>query len=262
MRPVGKTLLGSILRAQGGHRARHRPFGHPARGRRAARRRRGPRQQRHPGFTIVGLPDTSCRESRDRVRAALLSSGLPWPVRRVTVNLAPTSLRKVGAGLDLPIAIALMVAADELPIESIAGMAFVGELGLDGSVRRVTGTVPHRRGDPRTDGGRRRTPPPTTPGSSAGTGFGRSPRWRSWSASSAARSPGPILRHRQRRRATARARSGRGERSRLRPLRPRGRRGRSPSSAARGAAWRRQDDARSPAARDCSRRSTIPRRST
>ncbi|MGH9118720.1 MAG: YifB family Mg chelatase-like AAA ATPase [Acidimicrobiales bacterium] len=95
-----------------------------------------------PGFTIVGLPDTSCRESRDRVRAALLSSNLPWPVRRVTVNLAPTSLRKVGAGLDLPIAIALMVAADELPVESIAGLAFVGELGLDGSVRSVTGIVP------------------------------------------------------------------------------------------------------------------------
>jgi magnesium chelatase family protein len=95
-----------------------------------------------PGFTIVGLPDTSCRESRDRVRAALLSSGLPWPQRRVTVNLAPTSLRKIGSGLDLPMAIALLIAADELPAGAAAGMAFLGELGLDGSVRAVTGTVP------------------------------------------------------------------------------------------------------------------------
>src|SRR5581483_9978446 len=54
-----------------------------------------------PGFTVVGLPDAACRESRDRVRAALLSSGMPWPLRRVTVNLAPSGLRKGGAGLDL-----------------------------------------------------------------------------------------------------------------------------------------------------------------
>jgi magnesium chelatase family protein len=55
-----------------------------------------------PAFTIVGLPDAAVRESRDRVRAALLSSGLPWPLRRVTVNLAPSGVRKGGAGLDLP----------------------------------------------------------------------------------------------------------------------------------------------------------------
>jgi magnesium chelatase family protein len=55
-----------------------------------------------PGFTIVGLPDAAVRESRDRVRAALLSSGLPWPLRRVTVNLAPSGVKKGGAGLDLP----------------------------------------------------------------------------------------------------------------------------------------------------------------
>ena len=55
-----------------------------------------------PGFTIVGLPDAAVREARDRVRAAVLSSGLPWPLRRVTVNLAPSGIRKGGAGLDLP----------------------------------------------------------------------------------------------------------------------------------------------------------------
>ena len=95
-----------------------------------------------PGFTVVGLPDTSCRESRDRVRAALLSSGLAWPLRRVTVNLAPSSIRKGGAGLDLPIAIGLLVASGALESSATAGMAFVGELGLDGSIRRVAGMVP------------------------------------------------------------------------------------------------------------------------
>jgi magnesium chelatase family protein len=94
-----------------------------------------------PGFTIVGLPDTAVRESRDRVRAALLSSGLPWPLRRVTVNLAPSGMRKGGAGLDLPIAVGLLVAAGELAAEDVAGKAFVGELGLDGSLRGLPGAL-------------------------------------------------------------------------------------------------------------------------
>ena len=67
-----------------------------------------------PSFTIVGLPDTSCREARDRVRAALASVGLEWPNKRITVNLAPSGLRKVGAGLDLAIAVGLLVATGEL----------------------------------------------------------------------------------------------------------------------------------------------------
>ncbi|HEX7276167.1 MAG TPA: YifB family Mg chelatase-like AAA ATPase [Acidimicrobiales bacterium] len=95
-----------------------------------------------PGFTLVGHPDPVCREARDRVRAALLSSGLPWPMKRVTVNLAPGLLRKVGPGLDLPIAIGLLVATGELEPEAVAGCAFLGELGLDGSLRRVPGIVP------------------------------------------------------------------------------------------------------------------------
>lgn len=94
-----------------------------------------------PGFTIVGLPDASCRESRDRVRAALLSSGLKWPNRRVTVNLAPGGLRKEGAGLDLAIAVAILVAEENLPATAVEGYAFIGELGLDGSLRRVPGTL-------------------------------------------------------------------------------------------------------------------------
>lgn len=95
-----------------------------------------------PGFVLVGSPDAACRESRDRVRAALLSSGLPWPMKKVTVNLAPSSVRKGGAGLDLPIAIGLLVASDALPPEAVAGMAFLGELGLDGALRRVPGLLP------------------------------------------------------------------------------------------------------------------------
>jgi magnesium chelatase family protein len=94
-----------------------------------------------PSFTVVGLPDASCREARDRVRAAILSSDLRWPQRRVTVNLAPTGVRKGGAGLDLPIAMALLAADGQLPLESLAGLGFLGELGLDGSVRRVTGVL-------------------------------------------------------------------------------------------------------------------------
>ncbi len=94
-----------------------------------------------PGFTIVGLPDAAVRESRDRVRAALLSSGLPWILRRVTVNLAPSGMRKGGAGLDLPIAIGLLVASGTLPADVVDGLAFVGELGLDGSLRALTGMV-------------------------------------------------------------------------------------------------------------------------
>ena len=95
-----------------------------------------------PSFTIVGLPDASCRESRDRVRAAILSSGLRWPQKRVTVNLAPTSVRKGGSGLDLPIAVAVLIADEQLPAQAAEGMSFIGELGLDGSLRRVPGVLP------------------------------------------------------------------------------------------------------------------------
>lgn len=95
-----------------------------------------------PGFTIVGLPDTSCREARDRVRAAIESSGLEWPMRRVTVNLAPGWVRKVGAGLDLAVALGILGATGQIPLELMDGIAAVGELGLDGSVRPVRGILP------------------------------------------------------------------------------------------------------------------------
>ncbi len=95
-----------------------------------------------PAFTVVGLPDASCRESRDRVRAAVLSAGFRFPPERVTVNLAPTNLRKHGPVLDLPIALALLVASGQVDRESVAGAAFLGELGLDGSLRRIVGALP------------------------------------------------------------------------------------------------------------------------
>jgi magnesium chelatase family protein len=95
-----------------------------------------------PGFNIVGLPDASCREARDRVRAALLSSGLRWPTQRVTVNLAPTGVRKSGAGLDLAIAVGLLVADGQVPAPAVAGAGYLGELGLDGTIRPVPGALP------------------------------------------------------------------------------------------------------------------------
>lgn len=95
-----------------------------------------------PAFTVVGLPDTSCRESRDRVRAALLTSGFTWPDRRTTVNLAPTAVRKIGSSLDLAIAIGVLVASEQLSPAAVEGRAFLGELGLDGTLRHVPGVLP------------------------------------------------------------------------------------------------------------------------
>ncbi|MGA0149282.1 MAG: magnesium chelatase domain-containing protein, partial [Ilumatobacteraceae bacterium] len=95
-----------------------------------------------PGFTIVGQPDEVCRESRDRVRAAFLSRGFTWPNRRITVNLAPSGERKGGSGLDLAIAIAVLVADEQIASSLIEPFAFVAELGLDGSLRGVVGAAP------------------------------------------------------------------------------------------------------------------------
>ena len=96
-----------------------------------------------PGYRIVGMPDPSCRESRDRVRAAVMScEGKEWPNKAITVNLAPSGHRKSGAGLDLAIAVGVLIADEQLPPDAAAGYGFVGELGLDGTVRRVPGTAP------------------------------------------------------------------------------------------------------------------------
>lgn len=96
-----------------------------------------------PGFTIVGQPDESCRESRDRVRAALLSSNLPWPNRRVTINLSMrSSVKRGGSGLDLAIAVGLLIVQEVVAQGSVDEMGFLAELGLDGSLRSVPGLVP------------------------------------------------------------------------------------------------------------------------
>ncbi len=94
-----------------------------------------------PGYTVVGLPDTAGRESRERVRAALLSSGMEYPMKRITVNLAPAALRKTGSGLELAVAMALTCANEELPAGALDDLALLGELGLDGRVRPVLGTL-------------------------------------------------------------------------------------------------------------------------
>ncbi len=94
-----------------------------------------------PGYTIVGLPDAAGRESRERVRAALLSSQLEWPMKRVTVNLAPADVRKTGSGLELAVAIALTGADERLPAGVLDEFGVLGELGLDGRVRPVSGAL-------------------------------------------------------------------------------------------------------------------------
>jgi len=94
-----------------------------------------------PRVDVVGLPEAAVRESAARVRAAIGSLGLPFPDRRVTVNLAPAGLRKSGAGLDLPIAIGILAAAGSLEPEALGGLGLLGELALDGRVRGVRGAL-------------------------------------------------------------------------------------------------------------------------
>ncbi|MSO73454.1 MAG: ATP-binding protein, partial [Rhodospirillaceae bacterium] len=95
-----------------------------------------------PTFTIVGLPDKAVGESRERVRAALHAIGLALPARRITVNLAPADVQKVGSHFDLPIALGLLVAMDVIPMEEIAQYNALGELGLVGSIAAVAGVLP------------------------------------------------------------------------------------------------------------------------
>jgi magnesium chelatase family protein len=94
-----------------------------------------------PHWTIVGLPSGEVKESRERVSAALANSGFAVPARRVTVSLSPGDQRKAGTGFDLPIAIGLLVALGALPAERVEGLAFLGELGLDGAIRPVRGVL-------------------------------------------------------------------------------------------------------------------------
>ena len=95
-----------------------------------------------PAFNVVGLPDKAVSEARERVRSALVASGLALPARRITVNLAPADLPKEGSHYDLPIALGLMAAIGAIPADALSGLTVLGELGLDGSIAAVAGVLP------------------------------------------------------------------------------------------------------------------------
>src|SRR5260370_22511018 len=95
-----------------------------------------------PGLRVTGLPDSTIRETRYRVNAAVLNSGQTWPARTITVSLLPASLPKRGTGFDLAIAVAALTAAGTVPAGAPEGCAFYSELGLDGSLRPVRGVLP------------------------------------------------------------------------------------------------------------------------
>ncbi|MGH8278062.1 MAG: YifB family Mg chelatase-like AAA ATPase [Gammaproteobacteria bacterium] len=95
-----------------------------------------------PAFTVVGLPEAAVRESRDRVRSALLNSHFDFPVRRITVNLAPADLPKEGGRFDLPIALGILAASEQLPSGALRDMEFLGELSLSGELKPVRGVLP------------------------------------------------------------------------------------------------------------------------
>ena len=95
-----------------------------------------------PAFTIVGLPEAAVRESRDRVRSAIVSAGFPFPQTRITVNLAPADLPKEGGRFDLPIALGILMAAGQIPLAATDGTECIGELALTGALRSVNGVLP------------------------------------------------------------------------------------------------------------------------
>lgn len=95
-----------------------------------------------PAFAIVGLPETAVKESKDRVRSAIMNSQFEFPCRKITVNLAPADLPKTGSGFDLPIAIGILAASGQLPKDKLHDHEFIGELALNGQLRGVTGIIP------------------------------------------------------------------------------------------------------------------------
>lgn len=94
-----------------------------------------------PSFTIVGLPSTEVKESRDRVRSALKNSGYEFPARRIVVNLAPANLKKEGASFDLPIAVGVAAATGQIPSDAVSKYLLLGELSLDGCLKPVRGAM-------------------------------------------------------------------------------------------------------------------------
>lgn len=95
-----------------------------------------------PAMSIVGLPDASINEARDRVRSAIKNSGYSFPSKKVVVNLAPADLKKIGTSFDLPIAIGILTEEEVLDSEKLKDYAFIGELSLDGTIRAVAGVLP------------------------------------------------------------------------------------------------------------------------
>ncbi len=95
-----------------------------------------------PGFCLVGLPETTVKESRDRVRSAIINSRFEFPAKRITVNLAPADLPKEGGRFDLPIALGILMASEQIPSTTIEDKEFIGELALSGELRPVKGVLP------------------------------------------------------------------------------------------------------------------------
>ncbi|HEY0502022.1 MAG TPA: magnesium chelatase domain-containing protein, partial [Lysobacter sp.] len=95
-----------------------------------------------PALSIVGLPEAAVREAKDRVRAAILCAQFEFPARRITINLAPADLPKDGGRFDLPIALGILAASGQVPLEPLADCEFLGELGLTGELRPVDGVLP------------------------------------------------------------------------------------------------------------------------
>ena len=96
-----------------------------------------------PSVSIVGLPDTAVNEARERVRSAIKNSSFSFPQKKVVVNLAPADIRKEGTNFDLPIAVGILIEEGVIEEENVSGMAFLGELSLDGTLRGVNGVLPH-----------------------------------------------------------------------------------------------------------------------
>ncbi|MFM1931628.1 MAG: hypothetical protein RL226_931, partial [Bacteroidota bacterium] len=93
-------------------------------------------------FFMVGLPDSAVKESQQRIRTALEESGMHWPGKGITINMAPADIRKEGTAYDLPLAIGILAASEQIPPESVKGYMMMGELSLDGSIRSIKGALP------------------------------------------------------------------------------------------------------------------------
>ena len=95
-----------------------------------------------PAIAVVGLPDAAVQESRERVKAAIKNAGFSFPVRRIVVNLTPADLRKEGPSFDLPISIGILAASEQVDVQLLGDILFLGEMSLDGSLRAIARVLP------------------------------------------------------------------------------------------------------------------------